>query len=63
MSGTLVLISLSGYVGLLLWGTHMVGSGVQRVTTTAGDADLAAVAGRVNSSCTLNSRNLKADGL
>lgn len=30
MSGTLVLISLSGYVGLLLWGTHMVSSGVQR---------------------------------
>ena len=30
MSGTLVLIDLSGYVGLLLWGTHMVSSGVQR---------------------------------
>jgi len=30
VSGTLVLISLSGYVGLLLWGTHMVSSGVQR---------------------------------
>ncbi|MFI4868379.1 MAG: Na/Pi cotransporter family protein [Steroidobacterales bacterium] len=30
MSGTLVLIGLSGYVGLLLWGTHMVGTGVQR---------------------------------
>lgn len=30
MSGTLVLINLSGYVGLLLWGTHMVSSGVQR---------------------------------
>jgi phosphate:Na+ symporter len=30
MSGTLVLLSLSGYVGLLLWGTHMVSSGIQR---------------------------------
>jgi phosphate:Na+ symporter len=30
MSGTLVLIELAGHVGLLLWGTHMVGSGVQR---------------------------------
>ena len=30
MSGTLVLFSLSGYVGLLLWGTHMVSSGIQR---------------------------------
>lgn len=30
MSATLVLISLSGYVGLLLWGTHMVSTGVQR---------------------------------
>lgn len=30
MSGTLVLINLSGYVGLLLWGTHMVSTGVQR---------------------------------
>ena len=30
MSGTLVLISLSGYVGLLLWGTHMVSTGVLR---------------------------------
>jgi phosphate:Na+ symporter len=30
VSGTLVLIGLSGYVGLLLWGTHMVGTGVQR---------------------------------
>jgi phosphate:Na+ symporter len=30
VSGTFVLISLSGYVGLLLWGTHMVSSGVQR---------------------------------
>ena len=30
MSGTSVLINLSGYVGLLLWGTHMVSTGVQR---------------------------------
>jgi phosphate:Na+ symporter len=30
VSATLVLISLSGYVGLLLWGTHMVSTGVQR---------------------------------
>jgi phosphate:Na+ symporter len=30
MNGTLVLIELAGHVGLLLWGTHMVGSGVQR---------------------------------
>ncbi len=30
MSGTLILINLSGYVGLLLWGTHMVSTGVQR---------------------------------
>lgn len=30
MSGTLVLLDLSGYVGLLLWGTHMVSTGVQR---------------------------------
>jgi phosphate:Na+ symporter len=30
VSGTLVLISLSGYVGLLLWGTHMVSTGVLR---------------------------------
>ena len=30
MSGTLVLVNLSGYVGLLLWGTHMVSTGVQR---------------------------------
>ena len=30
MSGTLVLIDLSGYIGLLLWGTHMVSTGVQR---------------------------------
>ncbi len=30
MSGTSILINLSGYVGLLLWGTHMVSTGVQR---------------------------------
>jgi Na+/phosphate symporter len=24
MSGTLILLQLGGYVGLLLWGTHMV---------------------------------------
>jgi phosphate:Na+ symporter len=30
MNGTLLLIELAGHVGLLLWGTHMVGSGVQR---------------------------------
>jgi phosphate:Na+ symporter len=30
MSGTLSLIELAGHVGLLLWGTHMVGTGVQR---------------------------------
>jgi phosphate:Na+ symporter len=30
MSGTLILLELAGYVGLLLWGTHMVTSGVQR---------------------------------
>lgn len=30
MSGTLLLLDLAGYVGLLLWGTHMVTSGVQR---------------------------------
>jgi phosphate:Na+ symporter len=30
VSGTLVLLELAGYVGLLLWGTHMVTSGVQR---------------------------------
>jgi phosphate:Na+ symporter len=30
MSGTLILLDLAGYVGLLLWGTHMVTSGVQR---------------------------------
>ena len=30
MSGTLILLNLSGYVGLLLWGTHMVSTGVQR---------------------------------
>ncbi|MBS0388313.1 MAG: Na/Pi cotransporter family protein [Proteobacteria bacterium] len=30
MSGTLILVNLSGYVGLLLWGTHMVSTGIQR---------------------------------
>jgi phosphate:Na+ symporter len=30
MTGTLLLIELAGHVGLLLWGTHMVGTGVQR---------------------------------
>jgi phosphate:Na+ symporter len=30
MNGTLILLELAGHVGLLLWGTHMVGSGVQR---------------------------------
>jgi phosphate:Na+ symporter len=30
MNGTLILIELAGHVGLLLWGTHMVGTGVQR---------------------------------
>ena len=30
MSDTYVLLELAGYVGLLLWGTHMVSSGVQR---------------------------------
>ena len=30
MSGTMTLLQLGGYVGLLLWGTHMVGSGVER---------------------------------
>jgi phosphate:Na+ symporter len=30
VSGTSILINLSGYVGLLLWGTHMVSTGVQR---------------------------------
>jgi phosphate:Na+ symporter len=30
VSGTSVLLNLSGYVGLLLWGTHMVSTGVQR---------------------------------
>ena len=30
MSGTLVLVELAGQVGLLLWGTHMVTTGVQR---------------------------------
>ena len=30
MSGTRILLNLAGFVGLLLWGTHMVGTGVQR---------------------------------
>jgi phosphate:Na+ symporter len=30
VNGTLILIELAGHVGLLLWGTHMVSSGVQR---------------------------------
>lgn len=30
MSDTYILLQLAGYVGLLLWGTHMVTSGVQR---------------------------------
>ncbi len=30
MSGTRVIVELSGQVGLLLWGTHMVSTGVQR---------------------------------
>lgn len=35
MSGTRVLIDLAGQVGLLLWGTHMVSTGVQRGFGTA----------------------------
>ena len=30
MSGTVILLQLGGYVGLLLWGTHMVTTGVER---------------------------------
>src|SRR6516225_3368129 len=30
MSGTITLLQLGGYVGLLLWGTHMVATGVER---------------------------------
>jgi phosphate:Na+ symporter len=30
VNGTLSLVELAGHVGLLLWGTHMVGTGVQR---------------------------------
>src|SRR5260221_12728019 len=30
MNGTVILIELAGHVGLLLWGTHMVGTGVKR---------------------------------
>jgi phosphate:Na+ symporter len=35
VSGTRVLIDLAGQVGLLLWGTHMVSTGVQRGYGTA----------------------------
>jgi phosphate:Na+ symporter len=35
LSGTRVLIDLAGLVGLLLWGTHMVSTGVQRGFGTA----------------------------
>jgi phosphate:Na+ symporter len=35
VSGTLVLVELAGQVGLLLWGTHMVSTGVQRGFGTA----------------------------
>ncbi len=35
MSGTRILIDLVGEVGLLLWGTHMVSTGVQRGYGTA----------------------------
>ena len=35
MSGTRLLIDLAGQVGLLLWGTHMVSTGVQRGFGTA----------------------------
>jgi len=30
MSGTLILLQLGGYVGLLLWSTHTVTTGVER---------------------------------
>ena len=30
MSGTMTLLQLGGYVGLLLWGTHMVSTGIER---------------------------------
>ena len=30
MNGTILLLQLAGHVGLLLWGTHMVSTGVQR---------------------------------
>ncbi|HEX3418346.1 MAG TPA: hypothetical protein VHT21_18370 [Stellaceae bacterium] len=30
MSGTVTLLQLGGYVGLLLWGTHMVSTGIER---------------------------------
>jgi Na+/phosphate symporter len=35
VKGTLLLIELAGHVGLLLWGTHMIGTGVQRGFGTA----------------------------
>ncbi|MFN4922634.1 Na/Pi cotransporter family protein [Bradyrhizobium sp.] len=35
MTATIVLFELAGYVGLLLWGTHMVTTGVQRGFGTA----------------------------
>jgi len=35
VSGTLILVELAGQVGLLLWGTHMVSTGVQRGFGTA----------------------------
>jgi phosphate:Na+ symporter len=35
VKGTLLLIELAGHVGLLLWGTHVVGTGVQRGFGTA----------------------------
>ena len=41
MGGTLVLVTLAGYVALLLWGIHMVQSGVTRVF----GADLRALLG------------------
>jgi hypothetical protein len=30
VSGTVTLLQLGGYVGLLLWGTHMVSTGIER---------------------------------
>ena len=43
MSGTVTLLQLAGYVGLLLWGTHMVSTGVERgfgVSCVSGSAAL-----------------------